>query len=41
MGHHSFLGEFEQTVMLAILQLGERAHAPEIAHISRRASTAP
>ena len=31
MGHKSFLGEFEHTVMLAILQLGERAHGPEIA----------
>lgn len=31
MGHNSFLGEFEQTVMLAILQLGERAYAPDIA----------
>jgi DNA-binding PadR family transcriptional regulator len=31
MGHKSFLGEFEQTVMLAILQLGDRAHGPEIA----------
>ena len=31
MGHHSFLGEFEQTVMLAILQLSDRAYAPGIA----------
>ena len=31
MGHKSFLGEFEQTVMLAILQLGDRAYAPDIA----------
>lgn len=32
MGHKGFLGEFEQVVLLAILQLGERAYAPEIAH---------
>ena len=31
MGHKGFLGEFEQTVMLAILQLGDRAYAPGIA----------
>lgn len=31
MGHKGFLGEFEQTVLLSILQLGERAYAPEIA----------
>lgn len=31
MGHKGFLGEFEQTVMLTVLQLGERAYAPEIA----------
>ena len=31
MGHKGFLGEFEQTVMLAILQLSDRAYAPEIA----------
>ena len=31
MGHNSFLGEFEQTVMLAILQLDDNAFAPEIA----------
>lgn len=31
MGHRSFLGEFEQTVLLSILQLGERAYAPGIA----------
>jgi len=30
-GHKSFLGEFEQTVMLAILQLGDNAYAPSIA----------
>jgi len=30
-GHKSFLGEFENTVLLAILQLGERAYAPDIA----------
>ena len=32
MGQRGFLGEFEQTVLLAILQLGERAYAPGIAH---------
>ncbi|MDQ3698277.1 MAG: helix-turn-helix transcriptional regulator [Gemmatimonadota bacterium] len=31
MGHKSFLGEFEQTVLLAILQLDEHAYAPSIA----------
>lgn len=31
MGHKGFLGEFEQTVMLSVLQLGDRAYAPEIA----------
>ena len=31
MSHKSFLGEFEHTVMLAILQLGEHAYAPGIA----------
>ncbi len=31
MGHKSVLGELEQTVMLAILQLGEDAYAPNIA----------
>ncbi len=31
MGHKSILGEFEQTVMLAILQLGDDAYAPNIA----------
>lgn len=31
MGHKGFLGEFEHTVMLAILQLGDHAHAPGIA----------
>lgn len=31
MGHKSFLGEFEQTVMLAILQLGDQAYAPDVA----------
>lgn len=30
-GHKSALGEFEQTVMLAILQLGDHAYAPNIA----------
>jgi DNA-binding PadR family transcriptional regulator len=30
--HKGFLGEFEQTVLLAILQLGEHAYAPRIAH---------
>lgn len=32
MGHKSVMGEFEQMVLLAILQLGERAHAPGVAH---------
>jgi DNA-binding PadR family transcriptional regulator len=31
MSHKGFLGEFEQTVMLAVLQLGEAAYAPDIA----------
>jgi len=31
-GRKSVLGEFEQTVMLAILQLGDNAYAPTIAH---------
>ena len=36
MSQKSFLGEFEQTVMLAILQLGDRAYAPGIAeHLER------
>jgi PadR family transcriptional regulator PadR len=30
-GQKSFLGEFEHTVMLAILQLGDRAYGPDIA----------
>lgn len=30
-GHKSFVGEFEQMVLLAILQLGEDAYAPDIA----------
>lgn len=30
-GHKGFLGEFEQTVLLAILQLNERAYAPNVA----------
>lgn len=30
MGHHGFIGEFEQMVLLAILQLGEEAHGPDI-----------
>ncbi len=30
-GRKSILGEFEQTVMLAILQLGDDAYAPNIA----------
>jgi len=30
-GRKSVLGEFEQTVMLAILQLGDDAYAPNIA----------
>lgn len=32
MGYKGFLGEFEQTVLLAILQLGEQAYASGIAH---------
>ena len=32
MGLKGFLGEFEQTVLLSILQLGEQAYAPGIAH---------
>lgn len=32
MGHKGFLGEFEQTVMLTVLQLREQAYAPDIAH---------
>ena len=31
MGHKGFLGEFEQTVLLSILQLGDHAYAPGIA----------
>lgn len=31
MSHKGFLGEFEQTVLLAILQLDEHAYAPRIA----------
>ncbi|GJG85497.1 hypothetical protein tb265_06780 [Gemmatimonadetes bacterium T265] len=31
MSHKGLLGEFEQTVLLSILQLGERAYAPGIA----------
>lgn len=30
MVRHGPLGEFEQLVLLAVLRLGERAHAPEI-----------
>lgn len=30
MVRHGPLGEFEQLLLLAVLQLGERAHAPEI-----------
>lgn len=30
MGHHGFLGEFEQVVLLAVLQLGDEAHGPDI-----------
>jgi len=30
-GHNSFVGEFEQMVLLAILQLGTDAYAPSIA----------
>lgn len=30
MGNKQFLGEFEQMVLLAILQLGEEAHAPDV-----------
>ena len=32
MAPRDFLGEFEQTVLLAVLQLGDRAYAPGIAH---------
>lgn len=31
MSHKGFLGEFEQTVLLSILQLADRAYAPGIA----------
>ncbi|MGD8817642.1 MAG: helix-turn-helix transcriptional regulator [Acidobacteriota bacterium] len=31
MGGKSFLGEFEQMVLLAVLQLKEEAHAPDVA----------
>jgi len=31
LGHKGHVGEFEQVVLLAILQLGERAHAPRVA----------
>ena len=31
MGHKGYIGEFEQVVLLAILQLGEDAHAPSVA----------
>lgn len=31
MGHKSPVGEFEQTILLAILRLGEHAYAPDIA----------
>jgi PadR family transcriptional regulator, regulatory protein PadR len=30
-GHREFLGEFEQTILLTILQLGDHAYAPGIA----------
>jgi PadR family transcriptional regulator len=30
MGRHGFLGEFEQMVLLAVLQLGDTAHGPRI-----------
>ena len=37
MGHKAFVGEFEQMVLLAILQLGEEASAPGIArHLESR-----
>ena len=32
MANKIILGEFEQTVMLAVLQLGDNAYAPNIAH---------
>ena len=30
MGHHGFVGEFEQMILLAVLQLGDNAHGPDI-----------
>lgn len=37
MSHKGFLGEFEQTVLLAILQLSDGAYAPRIAdHLEAR-----
>ncbi len=32
MGRQGFLGEFEQMVLLAVLQLGDTAHGPSISH---------
>lgn len=38
MTSRDFLGEFEQMVLLAVLQMGDRAHAPEVAEeLERRA----
>jgi PadR family transcriptional regulator len=38
MGHHGFIGEFEQMVMLAILQLDTEAFGPRISEeLERRA----
>lgn len=37
MGRRSVLGEFEQTVMLSVLQLGDEAYAPSIArHLEKQ-----
>jgi PadR family transcriptional regulator len=30
MGHHGFIGEFEQMILLAILQLEDHAYGPDI-----------
>jgi len=38
LGNKQFLGEFEQMVMLAILQLGEQAHAPDVTEELERAA---
>ena len=38
MGHHGFIGEFEQMVLLAILQLEDAAYGPGISEeLERRA----